>query len=141
MIITVASFKGGVGKTTTAVHLATYLHSKGETLLIDGDPNRSATGWAKRGNLPFKVRHPRQSRWLNECDRLKGGCPCPRVSVLMLELTAVVSYFLTSGYIDELPLVQSLQLKLRSPVPKSFRLENCVASRQTVEQLQSHSYL
>jgi chromosome partitioning protein len=55
MIITVASFKGGVAKTTTAVHLAAYLQTKGETLLIDGDPNRSASGWSKRGELPFKV--------------------------------------------------------------------------------------
>lgn len=55
MIVTVASFKGGVGKTTTAIHLAAYLQGLGETLLIDADPNRSALGWASRGELPFKV--------------------------------------------------------------------------------------
>jgi chromosome partitioning protein len=60
MIVTVASFKGGVGKTTTAVHLACYMQQKASTLLIDGDENRSATGWNERGEkqgspLPFKV--------------------------------------------------------------------------------------
>jgi chromosome partitioning protein len=55
LLITVAGFKGGVGKTTSAVHLACYFAKKGDTLLVDGDPNRSATGWNKRGQLPFKV--------------------------------------------------------------------------------------
>ena len=57
MLITVAGFKGGIGKTTTAVHLACYFSQLGKTLLVDGDPNRSATGWSKRGerNFPFKV--------------------------------------------------------------------------------------
>jgi chromosome partitioning protein len=61
MIITVASFKGGVGKTTTAVHLAAFMQQSAPTLLIDGDPNRSATGWTKRGELPFRVVDERQS--------------------------------------------------------------------------------
>jgi chromosome partitioning protein len=53
--ITVAHYKGGVGKTTTAVHFAAFLQNLGPTLLIDGDPNRSATTWAKRGGFPFKI--------------------------------------------------------------------------------------
>ncbi|WP_273847514.1 ParA family protein [Rubrobacter calidifluminis] len=54
-IVTVLGRKGGVGKTCTAVHLAAYFAEQGPTLLIDGDPNRSATGWARRGELPFEV--------------------------------------------------------------------------------------
>lgn len=55
MYLTVASYKGGVGKTTTAVHLAAFLQTFAPTLLIDGDPNRSSTVWAKNGKLPFTV--------------------------------------------------------------------------------------
>jgi chromosome partitioning protein len=53
--ITVAHYKGGVGKTTTAVHFAAFLQTLGPTLLIDGDPNRSATAWAKRSGFPFQI--------------------------------------------------------------------------------------
>src|ERR1700682_6030534 len=58
MIITVTSHKGGVGKTTTAIHLAAYLQRLAPTLLVDGDAIRSATKWSQRGGntgLPFKV--------------------------------------------------------------------------------------
>jgi len=55
VILAVTGFKGGVGKTTTAVHLACFLAERGPTLLVDGDPNRSATGWDRRGGLPVRV--------------------------------------------------------------------------------------
>ena len=58
MIITVTSYKGGVGKTTTAIHLAAYLQTLAPTLLVDGDAIRSATKWNLRSEgkgLPFKV--------------------------------------------------------------------------------------
>ena len=71
MIVTVASFKGGVGKTTTAVHLAAYMQQQAPTLLIDGDPNRSATGWTKRGSLPFRVVDERQAaRYAREFEHI-----------------------------------------------------------------------
>ena len=60
-IITVTGYKGGVGKSTTAVHIATYFSDRGRTVLVDGDPNRTALGWAERGELPFTVADERQA--------------------------------------------------------------------------------
>ncbi len=58
MRFSIVSHKGGVGKTTTAVHLASWIaRNLGDTLLIDGDPNRSASLWKQNGNgsLPCAV--------------------------------------------------------------------------------------
>lgn len=55
MLVTCTSAKGGVGKTTSSVHIAAYLSQNAPTLLIDGDPNHSSLKWSKRGQLPFKV--------------------------------------------------------------------------------------
>ena len=54
-VVSVSGFKGGVGKSVTAIHLATFFSELGQTLLIDGDPNGSAISWAEKGKLPFKV--------------------------------------------------------------------------------------
>jgi chromosome partitioning protein len=55
MIISIASYKGGCAKTTTAIHLAAYFQMLAPTLLVDGDIVRASTKWASRGSLPFKV--------------------------------------------------------------------------------------
>ena len=56
MHIAVASYKGGVGKTTTAVHVAAYLNTIAPTVLLDGDRTRNATEWSVRGEgFPFTV--------------------------------------------------------------------------------------
>ena len=61
-IFTVTGYKGGIGKSTTAIHLATYFAARGATILVDGDSNRTALSWAQRGRdaptskkLPFEV--------------------------------------------------------------------------------------
>jgi len=63
VFVSVAHFKGGVSKTTTAVHLAAFFQQFGKTLLIDGDPNRSATRWASRGNMPFTIVDEREGAY------------------------------------------------------------------------------
>ena len=54
-IIGLLSYKGGQGKTTSAVHLAAYLNALKPACLIDCDLNRSSLAWADKGLLPFEV--------------------------------------------------------------------------------------
>lgn len=55
-IVTVASPKGGAGKSTASVILATELaHAGAEVSILDCDPNRSISIWAERSPLPPRI--------------------------------------------------------------------------------------
>jgi len=56
-IVTVANGKGGVGKSTTTVNLAGILGEEMRVLVVDSDPQESATWWIERseGKAPVEV--------------------------------------------------------------------------------------
>ena len=55
-VITVASPKGGAGKSTVSVILGTELAYAGAAItILDCDPNRSITIWAERAPLPPRI--------------------------------------------------------------------------------------
>ena len=70
LVISVASLKGGVGKTTTAIHIAAHLALAGQrVLLADGDRIRTATAWARGGHLPYPVMPiTALARWVSQYD-------------------------------------------------------------------------
>lgn len=50
-IIALANLKGGVGKSTLAVNIAGALSPS--VVLIDADPQATATAWGEAGGLPL----------------------------------------------------------------------------------------
>jgi chromosome partitioning protein len=56
MIFGLTNSKGGVGKTTIAVHLAVYLARKKRSVtFIDADPQQSASAWIKELSIPIEL--------------------------------------------------------------------------------------
>jgi len=51
MIIALVSNKGGVGKTTLSMNVASGLNRRASTGILDADPQQSSTHWARVGNL------------------------------------------------------------------------------------------
>ncbi|WP_024869635.1 ParA family protein [Pseudoxanthomonas suwonensis] len=82
--ILVAGSKGGVGKTTIATHLAAHSALQGlRTVLVDADPQRSATRWAERraglDSAVLPIDGSRRRAWLSwlpdDADRVVIDAP------------------------------------------------------------------
>ena len=123
MIITLASFKGGVAKSTSAIHIAAYLAKKGKTVLADGDLNRSALHWSERGqSKPFSVFDQDNIEQAGEFNHLVIDTPA-RPSE------------------DELKaLARSSDLLIIPTQPSTFSLEALIATVGTLHELPRERY-
>ena len=75
MIVVIANTKGGVGKSTIAVHLAGWLHRHGKSVVLaDCDPQRSSSDWVGDAVPGVNgVPLPGANEILNQLPRLAEG--------------------------------------------------------------------
>ena len=131
-VISLCSPKGGAGKTTTAVLVATVLADQGESVtIIDADPNQAVMRWATRPGVP-KTLAVIAADANSLIDRIDEASARSRFVIVDLEGTKnlVVSYAIQKSSLVVIPVKGSqLDAELATEQISMVRMQERVAGR------------
>src|SRR3546814_1949417 len=98
--IVFVSPKGGVGKTTAVMILATQLSQGADVTVIDADPNRPFRSWSSGGNCPEKLTIVADADEENVIDKIEDAASKTPFVVVDLEGTAAKIVLLAVSQAD-----------------------------------------
>lgn len=122
-VVSVLSRKGGVGKTTCAMNLSAALSRANRVLMVDVDPQKSATDWAERAessgeDLPFDFTSEADPSILQQLRKLEydiivvdtpGSHEKPEVLNAVMASSDFAILPLTAAYSDIKPMFETIR--------------------------------